>query len=711
MVRARTAARLLLSAAWLAISYSAMAAPCASPGPLPPIGPSRPITTIDLARLRDIGMPDSSLTELPSPLAISPDGKRLAFILSQGDPATNSICRQLMVADIKAKTAPHVIDSGGELLLLKYNIRGLLTSIGFPDAVTPGWSPNGRSIAYLRRDKGVTQLWRASADGSDAAPVTRSTVDIEAWAWAADDRVVVASRPGQIDVQARIEAEGKTGWLYDARFSPAYGPRPQMPGDLSRHFDTIDLVTGAKSEASATEIALVEPPREGGVPALDRIANADGSHAWLQTDEPSPLSPERVHFSDAQGRETSCTADTCTGGIDKLYWSADANSVVYLRREGWAKSQTAFYRWDPAKGAPKRLSRTSDVLLGCLPHGSRFVCMREASSLTRRIAVVDPETGAAVTIYDPNPEFASLQLGPVERLTWRNALGLPAWGDLVLPPGYKPGAKLPMIVVQYDSEGFLRGGTGDEYPIFPLAAQGFAVLSVEDPPSIARALPKLKTWDEINRATTSDWAERRSKLSSTLTGVAMVVARGIADPKRIGITGLSDGASSARFALINSLVFSAAAISSSSLEVKTTMIYGGIAWADFNRKLGYPPATRDDPAFWKPFSMALNAKEMNAPLLIQASDDEYLLSLETFTALRENGKPVEMFVYPNEHHLKWQPGHRLAVYNRDIDWFAFWFQDKIDPDPGKTAQYDRWKAMRARREAATSTAISPAPLP
>src|SRR3546814_8501332 len=76
------------------------------------------------------------------------------------------------------------------------------------------------------------------------------------------------------------------------------------------------------------------------------------------------------------------------------------------------------------------------------------------------------------------------------------------------------------------------------------------------------------------------------------------------------------------------------------------MTYGGIAWADYNRTLGYPPATQDAPDFWKPYSMALNAKDMNVPLLIQASEDEYLLALETFTALRENGKPVDMFVYP-----------------------------------------------------------------
>src|SRR3546814_11309438 len=85
------------------------------------------------------------------------------------------------------------------------------------------------------------------------------------------------------------------------------------------------------------------------------------------------------------------------------------------------------------------------------------------------------------------------------------------------------------------------------------------------------------------------------------------------------------------------------------------------------------------------------------PLLIQASEDEYLLALETFTALRENGKPVDMFVYTNEHPINWQPAHRLAVYERDIDRFALWFQNVVDPDQAKAAAYDRWKVMREMR--------------
>jgi hypothetical protein len=81
---------------------------------------------------------------------------------------------------------------------------------------------------------------------------------------------------------------------------------------------------------------------------------------------------------------------------------------------------------------------------------------------------------------------------------------------------------------------------------------------------------------------------------------------------------------------------------------------------------------------------------------MQLSDDEYIQSLETFTALREHGKSVELYVFPGEHHIKWQPVHRAAIYARNLDWFSFWLQGREDPDPAKAEQFRRWRAMRDR---------------
>jgi hypothetical protein len=62
-----------------------------------------------------------------------------------------------------------------------------------------------------------------------------------------------------------------------------------------------------------------------------------------------------------------------------------------------------------------------------------------------------------------------------------------------------------------------------------------------------------------------------------------------------------------------------------------------------------------------------------------------------------------MVVFPNEYHVKWQPAHRLAIYNRNLDWFRFWLQDYEDPDPAKTEQYTRWRQFRAQQRATGET--------
>ena len=56
---------------------------------------------------------------------------------------------------------------------------------------------------------------------------------------------------------------------------------------------------------------------------------------------------------------------------------------------------------------------------------------------------------------------------------------------------------------------------------------------------------------------------------------------------------------------------------------------------------------------------------------------------------------ADLYVFPNEPHQKFQPKHKLAVYERNLDWFRFWLQGYQDPDPSKATQYARWQLMKA----------------
>jgi hypothetical protein len=143
-----------------------------------------PISAGDLARLRDIV--GGGYARAPSPFGISPDGSRAALVLRRGDPAANANCEGIVVITLHGDVAAHLVDTTYERAA---DVPAPSSAAYAPTrlirALAPRWSPDGRWIAYLkRREGGVTQVWRARADGTRSQPVTRSPVDVEDFAWA-----------------------------------------------------------------------------------------------------------------------------------------------------------------------------------------------------------------------------------------------------------------------------------------------------------------------------------------------------------------------------------------------------------------------------------------------------------------------------------------------------------------------------------------------
>lgn len=667
------------------------------PRAAPAARPARAISARDLVGLRDIGKPDPADLSGDSPLALSPDRRQIAFVIDRPDPVSNMHCRALVSLAVNGRSSPRILDRGGELITVTDAVRGFLVPGGFPDTVTPGWSPDGRALLYRKRVDGRTALWRVAADGSGAAPVTQLATDVERWGWSRDRRrVLVVTRPGIPARRREISAAARDGYLYDAAIWPGFGWAPLLAASLPEQVLAIDPLTGAAPPASADDRIYLGEAGRPGVATADEAVAPDGARAWAQPESADILAPTRLWVADARGRKTACLAEGCLGGIVALWWTEGGRTLVFLRLEGWHKGRMALYRWRPGRTPPRRLALGDWWLIGCRPNGGELVCTGETATRPRRIVAVDLASGRVRTLWDPNPEFAGIRLGPVVRLAYRTDRGLPAYGDLALPPGLPPGQRVPLVVTNYLSAGFLRGGTGDDYPIHLLAAHGIAVLSTQRPTSVGVTVPGITTYDQLNAANMKDFADRRSVLSAIQAGIDQAIARGWVDPAKLGITGLSDGSGTVEHAMITTHRFAAAATSTCCYEQKTVMALGGTAWADWNRHtLGYPPTIRDDPEFWRPQAISRSVAAITTPLLIQQADREALFALETFTALREAGKPVELHVFPDEYHYKWQPAHRLAVYTRGVDWFDFWLRDHEDSDPAKAAQYVRWRAMRA----------------
>ena len=75
------------------------------------------------------------------------------------------------------------------------------------------------------------------------------------------------------------------------------------------------------------------------------------------------------------------------------------------------------------------------------------------------------------------------------------------------------------------------------------------------------------------------------------------------------------------------------------------------------------------------------------------------MAVQGYVALKEAGKPIEMYVFPDEYHVKWQPKHRHNIYRRNVQWFNFWLRGVEDPDPVDPEQYARWRKLREQHQA------------
>lgn len=190
--------------------------------------------------------------------------------------------------------------------------------------------------------------------------------------------------------------------------------------------------------------------------------------------------------------------------------------------------------------------------------------MSAKSSLRPRyLALLDPAAGISEAIFEPNAGFDRNDGVSVRRLHWRTKLGDEMFGDLVMPKTSSKPAKLPLVIVQYDTKGFLRGGAGDETPIIPLALKGLAILSVQRPSCFAERLGRQwDNWEDAEAANTRGWRDRSNTVKSIVQGVKEAVSLGIIDERYIAITGLSDGARTAISALITTNLFSTAILGS-----------------------------------------------------------------------------------------------------------------------------------------------------
>lgn len=653
----------------------------------------RPLQAEDLLRLRDIGPAgDDGPTHI---MTLSPDKSLVALQVRQANLQSNSYCLGMVVVPLDGTARPLFVDKGGEYMLAPAGDETLpATSTGLARTITPRWSPNGTWFAFLKRVKGITQVWRADIATARSYPIAPPNAEVNDFRVVDDAQVVVRIHPPTHDLSSTLVDEAKFGFHFDRRFVPMQSDRPIVPVTGAIRYMTTEIATGRTRVAEQSEISLfdaLEEPRPS--------HNSDGGQSCTLSRrpvEPGVTAATGLEIACPGRPPLLCNDDACIDTAGAMWWVPGGIRVRFLKREGWARTQTALYEWDVTEGRVRRLYATQALLVDCQPRNQgELICLRETSLRPRALVSIAVANGREREIANFNPEFNHLMLGSVERLRLTSDAGIDTFADVVYPVGYHPGRRYPLIVVQYQSRGFLRGGTGDEFPIQAFANAGFAVLSVQRPIAFG-SLAKPTDYIEMDRLNLVDFADRRNVLSVIERGVGELVRRGVVDNGAVGITGLSDGSSTVQFASLNSRLFSAGIVSGCCWERGQTALLGPRV-AERYARIGWPGVSEDASEFWAHISLAQNARRVAFPILFEMADEEFRAALESYTALREVGKAADLFVFPDEYHIKWQPAHRLAAYQRGIDWFMYWLRGLRPHDPRRLAEVERWAAMDQTR--------------
>jgi dipeptidyl aminopeptidase/acylaminoacyl peptidase len=667
---------------------------------LAPVSSTHAISYEDLIGVVDLGVPDGRMG--CGKLAVSPNGDYVAVQTRQAHSDTNTTEIRWRVVPVRgAEIAADVGDGGTPIEFFTSNGYRSGTSL----SEYAQWSPDSQRIAYRVGSSGKIELWLSRKDGSARQTLPGNPADIQAFQWSADGgRIFFTTAEAAVDTDAHNETA--TGYYYDGRFIPVLSTRPIQETSRqnvdAKGLRLYDLETRTVRAASVHEQEEYKLLSNGS--SADCSARASRGHVSARLERISgnknvgleqPLTVVASR-GDRASRRIVCLLPECTGYISGIWMDELGTTAFFLRYTGARPyGSMSLYRWTIGTARVDNIFRTQDLLEGCTRVAMELICGHSSTTKPTELVRLNLGTGIMTTLYDPNPNFRDILFGETTALSWKDDAGVPGFGHLVKPIGYVPGRRYPLIVVQYRSRGFLRGGTGDEYPIHVLAANGFAVLSFSRPDDW-ESFALAKSYEEALAMGSVDEKDRRRVLSVLEAGIDELDHEGIIDPHRVGITGMSDGAETANFALVNAPQrFAAAAVSS---DWCNPMIYYllGPKYQEFLRQTLHfeDPMLPSSTAKWQRMSVSVNASRVRTPLLIQVADSELLPATQAFTELREFGKPVEMYVFPDEFHVKSQPVHRLSIYKRSVQWFQFWLEGIEDPNPISQGQYARWRSMR-----------------
>jgi dipeptidyl aminopeptidase/acylaminoacyl peptidase len=320
--------------------------------------------------------------------------------------------------------------------------------------------------------------------------------------------------------------------------------------------------------------------------------------------------------------------------------------------------------------------------------GATLVGVSQSSSVRPDLLLVNFASKRQTLLTDLNPEYQHIELGRIERIEWTNRFGSKCAGELIKPVGFESGKQYPLVLMGTSSGNQFVSDAPYTTAFAPqsLANAGFVVLLTKYPTD--DGIPKGQYPGEIRDA--YNW------MAMMEAAIDILSEEGLIDKERVGIAGFSRTSWLTDFTLTHSNYHFRAA-SSADGGIYTYTAYTGVLatmgiMLSYEEEIGGPPYG-ETIHNWLEYTAPFNASHIHTPLLMEYTRIQS--AFELFSLLNRQGKPVELYFYPNGRHPLDTPLQRVSSLQRNVDWFRFWIQGYERPNPEDSEQYPRWRALRA----------------
>ncbi|HEV3400897.1 MAG TPA: S9 family peptidase [Acidimicrobiales bacterium] len=581
---------------------------------------------------------------------------------------------------------------------------------GNPDRMSPRISPDGSRLAWIAPDEGVLNVWVGSVGGNEARPITRDRDrGIRSFFWAHDRRHLIYSQDKGGDenwrlydvdletdeirdltpfeeVQARVEDADKR--FPDHVLVGLNRDNPELHDVYLLDLRTAELEKVADNpgfiallaDADWKVRAGIAPKPDGGMAILVRDTEEDDWRPLLDVGQEDALTTEPLAFTldgtglwaitsrganagrlvciDCATGETEVVAEDPTYDVTTVRLHPDTRVpqlVVFLK-------ERADYRVldpdiaDDVQGLLS-LSPGDPMLAGADDEDRVWLAAYTTDDGPVRYYAWDRQVGSGTFLFEHQPALSDYRLASMEAFTFKARDGLTIHGYVTFPPG-SSGSGLPAVLNVHGGP-WARDIWGFNPEAQWLANRGYLCVQVNFRGSTGYGKAFVNAGDR-------EWGAKMH--DDLVDAVEHIVAKGWADPDRIGIYGGSYGGYAALAgATFTPDVFRCAVDIVGPVNLKTLIESIPPYWApmiaQFHTRVGNPDTEED--FLWSRSPLS-KVDQIRIPLLIaQGANDPRVKQAESeqiVAALRQRGIDHEYLLFPDEGHGFAKPENRLEFY-------------------------------------------------